>query len=63
MTQALRLWWPSDGGKPRIVELLSIHLDYRQSRIVGAVIREVNKPLRGVAFVSMYELQKVKEDV
>ena len=60
--KALRMWHPSNGERPRLVELLAIYISYRQDKIEGGVIREMNKPLNGVAFVPLYELRKVRSD-
>lgn len=36
---------------------------YQGTSLQGALIREINKPLRGMAVVPLYELRKVKDDV
>lgn len=59
MVNNLRLWSPSDpADKPRIVELLAIY--HRRGLVDGALIRETNKPLRGMAIVPVYELRMIK---
>lgn len=56
----LSTWCPSDPKeKRRIVEVLAVY--YRGDLIQGALIREINKPLRGMAVVPLYELRKVKD--
>lgn len=53
------LWTPSDRDEPaRVVEVLAIV--YHRDRIDGALIREIGKPLRGMAIVPLYELEKVR---
>lgn len=60
MTMTSRsLWRPSNPDEPaRIVEVLAIV--YHGNRIDGALIREIGKPLRGMAIVPLYELEKMR---
>lgn len=59
MDNTIHLWHPSDHTeKQRLVELLAIY--HRNGRFYRAVIREMDKPLRGVAIVPLHELRMVR---